>query len=192
MPPQVTTDPSRWTDLSVEDRDWLMYQYVRGELSASDAEAVEVCLATDVNWCQCLTETVQLLSILQTTPTVPLQVAPNLQPGRLTQASTSVYSWLNLATLAACLLVCLSSVWFVNQKLTTQRMASSPISPWTIGTHGLPEISWEQDDIELREGDNRLEVLPAWMMAAISLEQQHRSVTPSSENLWDDESWEDN
>jgi anti-sigma-K factor RskA len=182
----ATDRPNMWTNPHPSPDDWLALQYVLGELAAPAAEAFEQRLADDVELCRRVAAAVRCLDALVAAETIPLAAPPVAETSRSSRPWSAVAA---VAAAAVCLLWTFSP-WSRTERDENNRVAAQLVTLWrghheTLKTTAVSEPDLSDDDAEVA-GDQ----IPAWMIAAVSLERGRQELNPRDD--WPRDDWEDN
>jgi anti-sigma-K factor RskA len=164
------------------DREWLAMQYVLGELSDAERNALEERLPGDMQLCEAVTAASRLMltahaAIEANSSSTSIRPDSNQpRPGR---------SWSAVVATAAAMAMALLLVVRIPVKSPTDgRLANdSPqaaelVSLWRSGSDASDDDSDDLDDVV----DDAADVaVPGWMLAAVSIEAGHPINAPSDQ-----------
>lgn len=162
-----------------DGREWLAMQFVLGDLPSHDAEPFEAALTDDLELCELVAQSAQLIAGLAAVRTTTRVVASSavLSPvASVSLVSSSRRIWSVKATLAVALVLAA----FFSLKSSPPELSGSSIVELESLSHGemtdlgLADVDVATDEtLVSTDSESRLNVLdaPEWLVTAVELEQ---------------------
>lgn len=172
-----------------DGREWLAMQFVLGELPACDEEQFEAALTDDLELCELVAQSAQLIAGLAAIRTTTRVVAssPVVSPvASASLVSSSRRMWSVKATLAMAMVL---AVFFSLKSLPLELSGSSiveleSLSHGEMTDPGLADVDVASDEsLVSTDSESRLNVLdaPEWLVTAVELEQGAEGIDEDDE-----------
>lgn len=162
-----------------DGREWLAMQFVLGELPSHDAEQFEAALTDDLELCELVAQSAQLIAGLAAIRTTTRVVASSLVVSPVATASL-VSSPRRMWSVKATLAMAMVFAAFFSLKSSQPELSGSSIVELESLSHGeMPDLGLADVDVASDEtlvstdSESRLNVLdaPEWLVTAVELEQ---------------------